>query len=288
MISPQSLRSSIPSEESTRHFDPVLRPDLSPLYAQRAERLRALAQGHELSDYLRLAASVTDAQASCLVEDTVLTATHVDPVTLSRSGDWPAIMDRMIDHLRPVAPDPVVPHLDQLASMSETVRREAVLAMVEGRFGDVDAAMAPFLWAAFSVEVARIARSVDLPVAATETAYCPVCGSVPVGSLIHTGDRQGLRYLHCTLCECEWHMVRAKCSNCGDAGQLEYLCFDDADAAIRAESCGACGSYLKVISQEREQKAEVVADDLASLVLDDAAQAEGYGRSGFNPFALPG
>ncbi len=82
-------------------------------------------------------------------------------------------------------------------------------------------------------------------------------------------------------------MVRAKCTNCGDAGQLDYLSFDTTEAVVRAESCGHCHSYLKVISQERAADAETVADDLATLVLDDAATEEGFGRTGLNPFALP-
>ncbi|WP_238587493.1 formate dehydrogenase accessory protein FdhE domain-containing protein [Cupriavidus sp. IDO] len=51
---------------------------------------------------------------------------------------------------------------------------------------------------------------------------------------------------------------------------------------------GVCHGYLKVISLERDPQAEAVADDLATLTLDDAVTAEGYQRTRFNPFALPG
>ncbi|MFE3838283.1 formate dehydrogenase accessory protein FdhE [Pseudogemmobacter sonorensis] len=284
------LRSSVPSEEATRHFDPVLRPDLAGLYATRAARLRELAQGHDLADYLRLAADVTEGQAASLARAWPVEApAPVDPAALARFGDWPGILAGLLAHLRPRVPSPVLAHLDALAGLSEAELRQEALAQVEGRFAEAEPAYAPILRAALSVEVAQAARRAPLPASAGhETAECPLCGSAPVASLIHTGDRQGMRYLHCSLCECEWHMVRAKCSNCGDAGQLDYLSFDTPEAAIRAEACGACGSYLKVISQERAPEAEVVADDLASLLLDDAAVTEGFGRSGFNPFALPG
>ncbi len=289
-----SRLSSVPPEDASRHFDPLLRPDLATLYATRAARLRELAEGHDLSDYLRLAADVAEGQAACLTdaasvpESPAAGALSLDVRAVAGSGDWPRALDHLLAHLRPRVPATVLPHVDRLAALAEADRRQVALALVEGRFDGVDAAIAPLVWAGLSVTVAARARLVPLPASpGRETAHCPVCGTAPVASLIHTGDRQGLRYLHCALCDCEWHMVRAKCTNCGQAGKLDYLSFETPEAAIRAEACSACGSYLKVISQERDQQAEAVADDLASLVLDDAAGAEGFARTGFNPFALP-
>ncbi len=40
--------------------------------------------------------------------------------------------------------------------------------------------------------------------------FCPVCNSMPVSSMVQIGTTQGLRYLHCNLCETEWHVVRIK------------------------------------------------------------------------------
>ena len=275
-----------PQPPGSRHFAPILRPDLATLYARRAARLRALAAGHELSEYLVLAAQVTDAQAACLGAPAA--DLPPDPAGIATAGLWPALLDRMLADLRPKVAAPVHEALAQLQALPEAARRSAAIALAEGRFDAVDPALAPFLWAALSAEVARAARAAPLPgPTAQEPPDCPLCGTAPVASTILTGDDQGLRYLHCALCDCDWHMVRAKCTNCGDAGQLDYLSFETPEAPIRAEACGACGSYLKVISQERDREADTVADDLASLVLDDAASAEGFGRSGFNPFALP-
>lgn len=281
-----TIVASVPPEAASRHFDPVLRPDLAGLYAKRAARLRDLAQGHDLAEYLRFAARVAEAQGRVL--DLLADGLETDPAAVVASGPWPEALARMIDLLRDDAPESVQPHLAVLATLPEADLRRAGMALTEGRFGDVAAAQAPLLWAALSVAVADAARRCPLPPRADEEPVdCPVCGCAPVASLIHTGDRQGLRYLHCALCDCEWHMVRAKCSNCEDAGHLDYLSFDTALATVRAEACTSCGSYLKVISHERDQEAEVVADDLATLVLDDAAALEGFARSGFNPFALP-
>lgn len=305
---------SIPSEASTRHFHPVLRPALQALYRARAARLRTLAEGHDLADYLRLAADVADAQAAIAAQATASnTASQPDavridaadpasgatvgapqagvaipPLRIAGKAHWLAHLDAIVAHLAPHAPDAVTPHLDAIKALSADRRIDAGKALAQGDFDQAPPALAPFLWAALSLEMALAARSAPLPVpGAAESANCPMCGSAPVASLIHTGDNQGLRYLHCTLCECEWHVVRAKCTNCGDAKQLDYLSFDSADATVRAESCGHCSGYLKVISQERDPQAETVADDLATLVLDDATAGEGYRRTGFNPFALP-
>ncbi len=73
--------------------------------------------------------------------------------------------------------------------------------------------------------------------------------------------------LHCNLCETEWHVVRVKCSNCEQSGKLHYWSLDDEQAAIKAESCDDCGTYLKILYQEKEPKVEAVADDLASLAI---------------------
>lgn len=287
MTDAPNLRPSVPPESASRHFDPVLRPDLAALYATRAARLRELAKGHELAEYLTLAAAMTEAQRGCLDGGPGIDSR--DPQVIARQGDWPELLDRMIMDLRSVAPESILAHLDRLAEMPDAARREAALAMLGMRFDAVDPALALFLWSALSLEVAQAVRAAPLPPSgAQESDCCPLCGTAPVASVIHTGERQGLRYLHCALCDCEWHMVRAKCSGCGDSAQLDYLSFDTPEATVRAESCGACGGYLKVVSLERDPAAEVVAEDLASLVLDDAAAGEGFGRSGFNPFALPG
>lgn len=270
-----------------RHFDPVLRPDLSTLYTAREARLRQLSEGHDLSAFLRLAADITAAQRGALAP--IPACGGVQPADIVASGGWLVGLHAMIAHLMPILPDAVTPHLLRLSEMTDEEQIEAASALIDGRFDAVDAALAPVLWAAVSLAVAQAARAADLPPKGdAETSLCPICGGHPVASHIHSGDRQGLRYLHCALCDCEWHMVRAKCSCCGDAGQLDYLSFDTPEAAIRAEACNACGGYLKVISAERDPLIEVVADDLASLLLDDAAAAEGFGRTGFNPFALPG
>ncbi|MNP58807.1 formate dehydrogenase accessory protein FdhE [compost metagenome] len=103
-----------------------------------------------------------------------------------------------------------------------------------------------------------------------------------------TGAQAGLRYLQCSLCECRWHMVRVKCSNCEATGALDYWSLERQDAAVKAESCNDCHSYLKVFYPEKDRDQELLADDLASLALDAEVEREGFGRSGVSPFLFPG
>lgn len=48
---------------------PLLLPNLQRLYSQRAERLRTLAGGHPLADYLCFAATLADAQQQALFDN---------------------------------------------------------------------------------------------------------------------------------------------------------------------------------------------------------------------------
>lgn len=105
--------------------------------------------------------------------------------------------------------------------------------------------------------------------------------------MIQIGTTQGLRYLHCGLCETEWHVVRIKCTNCEQTRDLNYWSLESEQAAVKAESCGDCGSYLKILSQEKDAKVDTVADDLATLILDARMEEEGFARSSINPFLFP-
>jgi len=132
-----------------------------------------------------------------------------------------------------------------------------------------------------------------------ETA-CPCCGSRPVASITRSsGESLGQRYLHCSLCSLQWHMVRIKCPNCLSTKSLAYQALDAADAsgeasqrvanaALQAETCDDCGSYLKIMHTDRDPFVEPVADDLASLTLDLLVSEAGYQRHGVNLMLLFG
>ena len=110
---------------------------------------------------------------------------------------------------------------------------------------------------------------------------------MPTGSLVLGGAQAGVRYLQCSLCECQWHVVRSKCSNCDSTHALDYWCLEDEKAPIKAEGCNECQTYLKAFYQQTDHQLELVADDLASLALDAEMEEKELARSGINPLMLP-
>ena len=111
--------------------------------------------------------------------------------------------------------------------------------------------------------------------------------------------QQGLRYLVCSLCATQWHMVRVKCSHCESTAGIGYLTLSndpDSEAGkaaatrevVKAEVCDECSSYLKLVSLESDAQADPVADDLATLALDLLTDERGYMRVGPNLFIHPG
>ncbi|MFT8517883.1 MAG: formate dehydrogenase accessory protein FdhE, partial [Acetobacter persici] len=121
----------------------------------------------------------------------------------------------------------------------------------------------------------------------SEGGACPCCGAPPSGSLVLTGDREGLRYLQCSLCETRWHKVRATCSVCDETGHIDYWSFEDTNAPIQAETCGDCKSYVKLFRLDREPALEILADDLATVVLDAALEEQGFIRAALTRFSFP-
>lgn len=300
-------------EQLAAHSIPRIRiPDRTQLFAKRAERLRTLAQASPIGEYLRLCAVVAEAQHAAVADFPVelpnaaqveMAQTHRMPPVAA--ANWPrapqwrttlqAICAAVAQQLS--LPDAVAQLVARLrdAAADELEAQADVLLGV--RDGEIDAAAAPFLMAALQVNWIELAsrfaanevKPIDVP------GLCPLCGSLPVASLVCTqSPYQGHRYLHCTLCACEWHLVRVQCSQCGAVGKdISYQSVgsagvaDDAataaTAAVRAETCEHCHSYRKILYQEKDPAVEPVADDLASIALDLLLADAGYARASGNP-----
>jgi FdhE protein len=156
-----------------------------------------------------------------------------------------------------------------------------------GRFEGVDAQAAPFVMAALQVYWAAMVSTLQVSdVAQLDVpTVCPACGTLPVASIVRSDKRspQGYRYLHCGLCETEWHMVRITCSHCLTTEGITYHSIEGASEAVRAETCGKCHTYRKILYQEKNSDVEPVADDLSSLALDLLMTEEGFHRGSGNP-----
>lgn len=299
-----SIKLVSPQEPSggVQHIAPLLLPRLKQHYQIRAERLVTLAESHVMGDYLKFTASIAAAQQRVLDELPLPDSANarlelIDgqaPLawkTLQRDPYWQQVLSRLIDRLRPNATPEARQVLDELRSSSRDELERWADQLLAGEFATVGSGRALFLWSALSLYWIQLAAR--LPFAAVaelgeQRQFCPVCGSAPSASVVLGGDQAGLRYLHCGLCESRWHMVRIKCSNCEQSEKLDYWSLGTREAPLKAESCGHCNSYLKVIYLDRAREQEVVADDLASLALDAEMEQEGFGRSGLNPLLFPG
>lgn len=303
-IIPQD-RLEVRQDNAAAGIPPLLFPQLKNLYSRRAARLRQLAEKNPLGDYLRFAAVIAAAQEIVLYDHPLhmdlqarLEESHrlgkppLDIATLPRDIHWQHLLHSLIAELKPEMSGPALSVIENLEKASASELEMMASALLGGEFAQVSSDKAPFIWAALSVYWTQMAAMIPGKARAEtgeQLQFCPVCASVPVSSVIHMGNRrEGLRYLHCNLCESEWHVVRAKCSNCEQTRDLHYWSLENEVSAIKAESCGDCGTYLKMLYQEKDPAVEPVADDLASLVLDARMEQEGFARSSLNPFLFPG
>lgn len=286
-------------------------PDRARAFAQRAARLRALAPASPIGDYLRLCATIADAQHAALAEFPVAlpSAAQLDtaqahgmpPIAATnwpRAPHWLATLQAICQAVatQEGLPATLAQRLARLrGTASEAIEAQADALLGVGD-GGIDAGDAPFLMAALQVNwmalssrfAAEAVKPLDVP------GVCPLCGSLPVASLVCTQQPyQGYRYLHCALCACEWHLVRVQCSQCGASGKdIAYHALAGAEAAgdaaieaaaVRAETCEHCHGYRKILYQEKDPAVEPVADDLASIALDLLLAERGYARASGNP-----
>jgi len=110
-----------------------------------------------------------------------------------------------------------------------------------------------------------------------------------VSSVVRVGgSADGCRYLCCSLCSTEWHLVRVTCSHCEGTKSIAFHSVEGGPEGIKAESCDDCHSYRKIFYQEKDYNVDPVADDLASLTLDMLMGEEGYSRASGNPLLWQG
>ncbi|KPG95946.1 formate dehydrogenase [Pseudomonas sp. RIT-PI-q] len=296
-----------PVEERTSgisEIPAVILPSLDSIYKSRAVRLRQLAVDHLMAEYLEFIAQVVESQQS-LHEDSPLTdeliamlGENVGTGRAPLSNDifvtnrhWQHLLTQLIDKLYADASIAIRNTFDQLRDYDEDKLATIARSLLAGTFGEIDSGQSLFIWAALSVYFRQLASNLPAGGKASlgeERQLCPVCASTPVGSVIMIGAQSGLRYLQCGLCESQWHMVRIKCTNCEETGRIDYWSVAETKVAIKAESCGDCSTYLKVVYPEYDQDLDLVADDIASLTMDAEMEREGFARSGISPFLFPG
>ncbi|MFK0088937.1 formate dehydrogenase accessory protein FdhE [Pseudomonas sp. NPDC090755] len=295
--------------EAAASAPPFLHLPPANLFALRAARLDTLAADHALGDYLRLIASLCRIQQSLLDEPPQavpleserqrLCLEHGLPPlaadSLVREGQWLAWLDVLLQRFPSPAGSELRVAVSTLDDASADQRKLWGIALLTGQYDAVPAALVPFLGAA--LQAAWSHWLLSLPGTALKPGdnlcQCPACGSPAMAGVIrHRGKFNGLRYLVCSLCACEWHAVRVKCIYCEQSKGLEYFNLEDdrhavGKAPLRAECCPGCKVYLKQLYLECDADAEALSADLASLALDLRLDQEGYQRLAPNLMLAP-
>lgn len=282
-----------PAEEAA----PILLPVTTTLFADRADRFAALASGHSLGDWLDFLGQLSRAQHTALKTLPVLplpdaarleqARTHgMPPLNLAvRPSAWRDALRQIIRELDKDAPEGARNSLDALLAADDTWLDKLADALLSGEIEAGDAAELPFVAAALQVVFTQLASQLDASQLQKLDAHgvCPCCGSPAVASVVRLGAAiNNLRYLHCSLCNTEWNVPRATCTACDTDKEVALHEVDGSKGAVRAETCDACKSYLKIVYQEKDPHVDPVADDLATLALDMLVDEAGYERSGPN------
>lgn len=275
-------------------FRPLIIGDPATIFHARAARLRQLAQDSFMADYLLLAGQIVQQQLHLIdtfngaVQQQLTAQTLTWPIEID--GSWQAILDPMLTQLtsalRPVVSDDIVKVIDNISQIDQQTLQHYFHALQQNQAERVPADIAIILWSCINTLMSLIVTNTQLewqPEANTKQSHCPLCGGAPAASLI---QGSGHRYLHCSQCEAQWHRLRAECTQCGDSENIQ-LQSETLEDSVRAETCRHCQSYLKMLVLEKNPQLDPIADDLATIVLDQKLGEMEFYRSGFNPFLLP-
>ena len=283
---------------------PFLRlPARGSFFKDRAARFRQLAPAHKMGDFLEFMAGLAEAQDAALANFPELSLPDASQLALSREHGMPPLparswprdpawrkaLQEIAETVSADASKSVRDAIARLRALDDASLEKLADAILDNRFHDTDLAASPFIAAALQTYWAHMSTALgtaafgrtDLP------NLCPVCASAPVASIVRIGGaEQGLRYLHCSLCGSEWHMVRAKCSNCESTKGIAYYGIEGDKGAVKAEACEECGSYLKILYMDKDPQLDPTADDLSTLALDILMDEADVQRSGPNLFLL--
>lgn len=296
----------------TPRYDPVpigevarppfaLPPNPSTLFHDRGQRFLVLGARHELADYLRFLAGLAEAQhgvqqglpqPALPPQDVRQRAREFSLPALSRDrfvSDpvWEATLEGLLDRVTALEMPPTArAALARVTRADPAARDRMVGAVLTNSIPGDGVAEHVYVAAALQVHFARLAAQLDanrlVPVGAT---VCPACGGSPVCSLIVGWQAaRATRFCACALCGTWWNYVRIKCTLCGSTKSISYQQIDGSPGCVKAETCGSCHGYVKILHQQDDPQLEPVADDVATLGLDLLVRAAGYRRGGVNFF----
>ena len=297
-------------------------PVRAELFATRETRLRQLAAGHAMRDFMLFAAELAHVQHEVLQDypavalpsaDDLLAAGRAAQAPLPaplwpRDPAWRAALRRMLELLvARLAGSPAQAVVQALLSADDAHLEGQAELLLQGAAG-LDMSAAPLVAAGLQVYWTHMVLAIQQTHGAArqepfgrtlDVTLCPCCGSLPTSSVTRL-DPSGsnFRYLNCALCSTQWHMVRVKCSHCQGTKGIHYHSLqalatdgateDTAQASVQAETCDECGHYLKIVRMERDLHVDPVADDVATLTLDILVSEAGFQPHGVNLLLLTG
>ena len=282
-----------PAEEAAPYFLPVT----ANLFAERAERFSALAVGHSLADWLNFLGQLSRAQHEVLKALPELTLPDAKVLDQARTHGMPPLdrgtpppawrnaLRQLAHRLDNEVPEAAQATLATLLAATDEQLDQLADTLLTGEPSTDQAAQLPFVGAALQITYTQLASRLDTNYLQKLDAHgvCPCCGSLPVASVVRLGAAiNNLRYLHCSLCNTEWNVPRVTCTACDTDKGVALQELEGSKSAVRAETCDACKSYLKIVYQEKDPRVDPVADDLATLALDMLVDEAGYARSGPN------
>lgn len=298
-------------------------PEAASVFADRELRLRQLAAAHSMREFLLFMAELARTQHEVLQTYPEVVLPELVALELAaragraplpgtgwpRDPVWRTGFRHLLDRLLPrVDGSPARATVQTLRETCDERLEQQAERLLNGVMFGLDLAAAPLIAAGLQtywthlVLATQHAYGVDrlAPFGRTDDATrCPCCASLPTASVARIGgDASGYRYLHCALCSTQWHMVRIKCTHCESTKGIHYQSLhpvaDGAGSssgrqdAVQAETCDACGHYLKIMHMERDAHVEPAADDLASVTLDLLVSEAGFQRQGVNLMLLYG
>ncbi len=242
---------------------PLLWPDRYTLFAERQMRLRQLAQGHAMADYLGFMAELAGVQHAALQRfgevplptpdalehASLLGLAPLDACEWPRDAAWRSALRAMAGDLRRGAQAPGVhAALDAIERASDGELERQADCLLTGVMLGLDLATAPLIAAALQAYWTHLVLSVRDRAAArggtgaepdagpfkalADLTVCPCCGSRPTASVTRSaGGAFGQRYLHCSLCSMQWHLDSIQCAHCLATEHLVYQSLEVADAA---------------------------------------------------------
>lgn len=277
-------------------------PDPAVVFLKRGLRLRAYAEQSDLKPFLLFLAGLADVQAAIqstlpevgLPDEMALARAReaamppIDRTALEAEVSFDATFDRLFDAAAALhQPGEAREALRRIAA-DRALRDTCARTVLAGERPGTGLAEHAYAAAALQVHLARLAARLDVAsLVPVGTGACPACGGPPVSStVVGWQGADGARYCTCALCATMWNVVRVKCTLCNATKGITYMGVDGGTDTVKAETCNACGRYVKILQGQKDVLVDAVADDVGSLGLDMLMQGTRYKRGAYDPFLM--